>query len=107
MDPQINLDGVIFHKQCAKCQDCLCQITISNFTKDVTTEKTTLLCKTHYFKRFREGGSYLGGEKFSVKAVRDIQAEARLGSGRNTPPALEQIESMARSKSPAEEPIVA
>jgi hypothetical protein len=100
MDPQINLDGVIFHKQCAKCQDCMCQITISNFTKDVTSDKTTLLCKTHYFKRFREGGSYLGGEKFAVKAVRDIQAEAKLSTGRSTP----TVDLGSKS---SEEPVVA
>jgi hypothetical protein len=90
MDPQINLDGVIFHKPCAKCQDCNCQITISNFTKNVTADETVLLCKTHYFKRFHEGGSYLGGEKFSVKATRDVQAldKAAGGSGRNTPSAV-------------------
>lgn len=22
MDPQINLDGSVFHKPCAKCEDC-------------------------------------------------------------------------------------
>lgn len=65
-------------------------------------EKTTLLCKTHYFKRFREGGSYLGGEKFAVKAVRDIQAEAKSNNGRNTP-----VDQIARSRSSTEEPIVA
>jgi cysteine/glycine-rich protein len=64
MDPQINLDGSIFHKTCAKCADCSCQITLSNFTRS----GSTLLCKTHYFKRFSETGQYLGGEKFSQKA---------------------------------------
>jgi hypothetical protein len=73
MDPQINLDGVKLHKPCAKCQDCGCQITTSNFTKNETQDETVLLCKIHYFKRFHEGGSYLGGEKFRVKSDRDMK----------------------------------
>lgn len=70
-DPQINLDGTILHKQCAKCEDCQCQITLANFCKNETEGTFVLLCKTHYFKRFHEGGSYLGGEKFQVKNPRD------------------------------------
>ncbi len=71
MDPQINLDGSIFHKGCAKCNDCNCQISLSNFTKNENDGIITLLCKTHYFKRFHEQGSYLGGEKFAIKNPRD------------------------------------
>lgn len=80
MDPQINLDGLRFHKPCAKCADCSCQITISNFTKGEQDGQLILLCKTHYFKRFKEGGSYVGGEKFQVKASRDLQASSRRSS---------------------------
>ena len=46
-DPQVVLDGTKYHKACAKCEDCSCQITIANFTK----AKELLLCKTHYFER--------------------------------------------------------
>lgn len=67
-DQQINLDGSIFHKSCAKCEDCKCQITLSNFTKNGAA---SLLCKTHYFKRFHEEGSYVGGDKYEHKAPRD------------------------------------
>ena len=63
-DPQINLDGSVFHKTCAKCGDCSCQITLSNFSSN--PDKTLLLCKTHYLKRFKEGGSYLGDDKFTA-----------------------------------------
>jgi hypothetical protein len=63
-DPQISLDGTKFHKACAKCADCSTQITLSNFTK---APDNTLLCKTHYFKRFREEGNYIGGEQFARK----------------------------------------
>jgi hypothetical protein len=66
-DRQINLDGMTYHHTCAKCADCSCQITLSNFTKS----GATLLCKTHYFKRFSEEGSYLGGEKFSQKTAKN------------------------------------
>ena len=71
MDPQLNLDGRLFHKPCAKCADCQCQITVSNFAKGETGDQITLLCKTHYFKRFHEGGAYLGGEKYEKMSNRD------------------------------------
>lgn len=58
MDPLINLDGAIIHKQCAKCDDCNCQITLSNFFKSDIGDKTTLLCKIHYLKRFSEVRNY-------------------------------------------------
>jgi len=77
MDPQVNLDGALFHSKCAKCADCKCQINISNFTKNTTGDDTVLLCKTHYNQRFNEaGGSFLGGDKFQVKNARDVNAAA-------------------------------
>ena len=54
MDPLINLDGAIIHKQCAKCGDCNCQITLSNFVKNEIGDQTNLICKIHYMKRFNE-----------------------------------------------------
>lgn len=75
MDPQLNLDGRLFHKSCAKCADCACQITVSNFAKSESGDEITLLCKTHYFKRFHEGGAYLGGDKYEKKAPRDALKE--------------------------------
>ena len=78
MDPQINLDGSKFHKTCAKCGECGCQITLSNFTKNESNDQTMLLCKIHYFKRFHEGGSYVGGDKYRTKSQRDIQSALKL-----------------------------
>ena len=70
-DPQLNLDGSLFHKACCKCADCGCQITLSNFAKNETSQCTTLLCKTHYFQRFNKGGgNYLGDEKYHTKSNR-------------------------------------
>ena len=63
MDPHINLDGSVFHKHCAKCKDCKCQITLSNFNKNVSGNVTYLLCKTHFFQRFNEVSQY---EAFQV-----------------------------------------
>jgi hypothetical protein len=76
MDPQINLDGCHFHKPCAKCADCQCQISLSNFVKNDGGEsgEFLLLCKIHHLKRFHEQGSYIGADKFRVKAERDIHA---------------------------------
>lgn len=68
MDPQINLDGNLFHKPCAKCADCNCQLTLQNFTKNISGDNTLLLCKIHYFKRFHEEGAYVGGDKFQNKS---------------------------------------
>jgi len=86
MDPQINLDGSKFHKTCAKCGECGCQITLSNFTKNESNDQTMLLCKIHYFKRFHEGGSYVGGDKYRTKSQRDIQSALKLdnSSGNQT-----------------------
>jgi len=75
VDPQINLDGTLFHKTCAKCGDCSCQIGLDNFAAVNTPDEFVLLCKTHYSKRFSEtGGSYPGGEKYTVKNSRDVKA---------------------------------
>lgn len=59
-DAHLNLDSQLYHKGCAKCEDCKCQITLANFTKS----GDLLLCKTHYFERFNVNGSYAGAEKF-------------------------------------------
>lgn len=92
-DPQISLDGVSYHKECAKCSDCKCQITLANFCKF----ETTLFCKTHYFKRFKEEGSYLGGDKYTQKSgVARAQAAAAAAPGDET-----AIESEATETSPA------
>jgi hypothetical protein len=75
VDPQLNVDGTLFHKVCAKCADCNCQITLSNFAAVNSPDEYILLCKTHYSKRFSEsGGSYPGGEKYNVKNSRDMKA---------------------------------
>ena len=54
MDPQINLDGKTYHNHCAKCADCNCQITISNFRIRDDTRDAALLCKVHYLSRINE-----------------------------------------------------
>lgn len=95
MDPQINLDGNLFHKTCAKCSECKCQIGLNNFAKTEVDGKLILLCKTHYMKQFSElGGAYLGGERFQVKSTRDIQATARYSM---TPSLQADIKSMLPS----------
>jgi hypothetical protein len=46
------------------------QITVANFTKS----GDTLLCKTHYTKRFNEQGTQLGSDKFKQQPVRGLAA---------------------------------
>ena len=91
-DPQISLDGVSYHKECAKCSDCKCQITLANFCKF----ETTLFCKTHYFKRFKEEGSYLGGDKYAQKS-----GVARAQAAAAAPGDETAVESEASEASPA------
>ena len=77
MDPQLNLDGSRFHAACARCSDCNCQITVSNFTITKSDSAAqTLLCTTHYLKRFGEaGGTYcLDSSKFKKTSERDALA---------------------------------
>ena len=112
MDAQINLDGSLFHKACAKCADCQSQITIANFVKNESSDQTTLLCKTHYLERFAsQGGAYGGGEKFKVKNARDLNADTlaalaaspvRAGSANGTAsPAVTKTEPVVEEKPPA------
>lgn len=107
MDAQINLDGSIFHKPCAKCQDCQCQITISNFCKNETSDETVLLCKTHYFKRFHEGGSYLGAEKFQKKQTREMNSEEKTKAGQSAAPVATTAPALAPAPAPASVPTAA
>ena len=81
-DPQVNLDRTLYHKSCAKCADCSCQITLSNFTKS----GDTLFCKTHYFERFSKTNTYIGGESFKHKGSAELSRGESLSSnvGRDT-----------------------
>jgi hypothetical protein len=76
---------------------------MSNFTKSESNDETVLLCKVHYFQRFREGGSYLGGDKFRVKADRDVR-----DSSNTTPvPASESNSPVPSSTTPANDTVFA
>ena len=81
-DPQINIDGSIFHKQCCKCSQCQCQLNLDSFHASGGEREggtVTLYCSTHYFRFFSEsGGSYLGGAEYARKAERDNLADALL-----------------------------
>lgn len=78
-DPQINLDGFMFHRVCARCEDCSCVITVQNFCMDKSAdgETATLLCKTHYARRFQaSGGTYTSSsDKYSKRTSREIVLE--------------------------------
>jgi hypothetical protein len=59
VDPQVNLDGSLFHKGCAKCEDCACQITTTNFRKYEwpSEDYATLVCTVHYQTRVVDRGT--------------------------------------------------
>jgi hypothetical protein len=78
-----------------------CQISLSNFTKC----DTVLYCKTHYFKRFHEEGSYLGGNKFENKNPRDVKGGTGSASLSSTPSFVPPVSSAhAPSTSPPSPP---
>ena len=61
-DNKLSMGDKVYHKQCAKCEVCGGQLTISNFA----TSGNRLLCKVHFMKEFSEsGGVYGGDERFS------------------------------------------
>ncbi|GMH94045.1 hypothetical protein TrVE_jg6169 [Triparma verrucosa] len=86
-DPKIVLDGCAYHKGCAKCVDCQCQITISNFTK-VGTE---LLCRTHNLERFHKDNSYVGGDKFKHKSGSADSGSEKTATSPKPTPVVEQV----------------
>lgn len=94
----------MYSKICAKCAECGCQITLSNFTKNEAEDQTLLLCKIHYFKRFHEGGSYVGGDKYRVKSDRDVQNGLKskdLGEiTKSEPPVVAKADAPVVTKSP-------
>ena len=64
-------DGT-YHKSCAKCKVCNCQLTIRNFS----TSGDDLMCKTHFMEAFaRSGGSYGGDDKFKHSSTRAEQTK--------------------------------
>ena len=49
-DPTLNIDGKKFHKECAKCADCGCTITTSNYTLTKVGDRELLLCKARPYR---------------------------------------------------------
>jgi hypothetical protein len=76
MDSQINLDGIVLHKACAKCEDCKCQITLSNFAKSAGKDNFILLCNIHHLRRFQEKGAYIGDDNFKVKSIKAARPQS-------------------------------
>lgn len=105
-DPQVVLDGLSYHRACAKCTECKCQITIQNFTKS----GSTLYCKTHYIKKFKEEGTILGAEKFAHKSAPGMFAGSGFTIARSeSMPADSEKESDSKASesetTPTKEPI--
>ena len=95
-DPQIKVDGSLYHHSCAKCEDCGkdstifplpkflftslgCQITVANFTR----VDGHLLCRIHYMKKVMEAGGKHGGderfrtnnEKFKQYVTKNVEKQ--------------------------------
>lgn len=66
MDPKLVLGPFLYHKSCAKCDDCKTKITLTNCT--APSLDGNLLCSVHFKARFQQEGRYRGGEQFKHKA---------------------------------------
>lgn len=86
-DPQINLDGNVFLKKCAKCKDCGSKLTLTNYHMSKDNDgKWLLLCLTHYKTRFSKTGVYAGADKFQKKTASEVAAaEASSANDSGTP----------------------
>ncbi|KAF0690073.1 Aste57867_18522 [Aphanomyces stellatus] len=94
-DPQVRGKAtLLYHKNCFKCTECACQLTLNTFAY----HGETLLCKTHYTSTFRTTNSYGGEDKFKKQkenivpaaVVKEITAAAAATSINDTaaaPPA--------------------
>lgn len=76
---------------------------MSNFAKGETGDQITLLCKTHYFKRFHEGGAYLGGEKYEKMSARDSLKSGTAAAALSPVRTSESSSSAPADAAPAEE----
>ena len=71
-DAKLSIADGTYHKSCAKCKVCNCQLTIKNFS----TSGDDLMCKTHFMEAFaRSGGSYGGDDKFKHASTRSEHAK--------------------------------
>ena len=71
-EPNLNLDGRVFHKKCAKCKDCGKYLSLLDFGKSTDfIEESFLLCKRHYEERFlRSGVNFKGGwERSEIEGI--------------------------------------
>ena len=78
-EPNLNLDGRVFHKKCAKCKDCGKYLSLLDFGKSTDFIKESfLLCKRHYEERFlRSGGNFKGGWQPSEKEGIQLMIQKR------------------------------
>ena len=59
MDSQMKLDKVSIHSSCARCHECKCTVSLSNYAKSERNGAFVLLCQTHYMRQtYETKGSY-------------------------------------------------
>eukprot|EP00944_MAST-04C_sp_MAST-4C-sp1_P002933 g2933.t1 len=81
-DNKLSMGDKVYHKQCAKCEVCGGQLTISNFA----TSGNRLLCKVHFMKEFSESGGVYGGDERFSKGQSRSNSTASATSGERTGP---------------------
>ena len=81
-DNKLSMGDKVYHKQCAKCETCKGQLTISNFA----TSGNRLLCKVHFMKEFSESGGVYGGDERFSKGQSRSSSTASTTPGERTQP---------------------
>jgi hypothetical protein len=111
-DPQLNLDGLIFHMACARCEEpgCNAQLNLQNYTMDKKADGTVnLMCKTHYKMHFQKsGGVYKhGADRFRKSTTGELRSStAEAINGMESLSVKEETSDGASSKEAASTPLV-
>ena len=107
-EPNLNLDGRVFHKKCAKCKDCGKYLSLLDFGKSTDfIQESFLLCKRHYEERFlRSGVNFKGGWQPSEKEGIQLMIQKRKSVNMEEAP-LEDGAAPPTKKSPPPEELPA
>lgn len=68
MDAQVKLDGCAFHKVCARCLECQCQVSLTNFAS-IETDVYKVYCKAHFPDKDQKGLPPAKVGKYTVKST--------------------------------------
>ena len=104
-EPNLSLDGRVFHKKCAKCKDCGKYLSLLDFGKSTDfIEESFLLCKRHYEERFlRTGVNFKGGWQPSEKEGIQLAIQRRKSVRRDEASGEDEVAPPTKKSPPPEE----